>query len=270
MDTQSAFAEPPSVATTSIFVSLQSRLAQVHANGKMGAFAGPPGIGKTTAIRCFARSRPLQVALPLVRREGASPTTVLQAMLAAVRTVNGSDARHTPNDARRVEGYLETAIKDWSRHATRQRHWDDEAPVKLSLVFDEAQSLGSKMIDMLRFWNDGTESVPSLGIVFVGNDQFRLNTSDAGPSFLSAPVASRTGRNRKTWTYADVTDDDVRLVAMARGVDDAHALEALVERCHRTPGQRDLRILNEDLDRAFQLARGAPITGALIVRLLAA
>ena len=149
--------EPPAVVATSIFVSLQSRLSHVHACGKMGAFAGPPGIGKTTAIRCFARSHPSQVAVPLVRREGATQTSVLQAMLAAVRVVNGSDARHAPNDARRVEGYLEQAVKEWKRVA--EWHADmDGRPVRLSLVFDEAQSIGPKLIDMLRFWTTGQKT----------------------------------------------------------------------------------------------------------------
>lgn len=260
-------AEPPAVVATSIFSSLQSRMSAVHRSTTMGAFAGPPGIGKTTAVQSFERAHPRQIACPLLRREGATATSILQAMLAAVRRVMNSKEHHAPSAAWRVENMLETALKRWWDHAEHTRDFEDP-PTRLSLVFDEAQTLTPKMIEMLRYWNDGSPGgVPGLGIVFVGNDQFRLDASDDGPSFLSAAVASRTGRNRKTWTYDDVTDDDVRRIAEARGVEDTAALDALVDHARRSSANRDLRQFNRTLSLAFQLAGEAPVTGDLINRL---
>lgn len=220
-----AGASPPLIVATSIWTSLQQRLGTVHESGEMGAFAGPPGIGKTTAIASFAESHPGRVARVLVRREGATQAAVMQAMLSAIRAAAKIDEHAMQCDTRRLEASLDRAIRRWEWSESGRGY---SAKTNLTLIFDEAQNLSPKMIEMLRFWNDGTEDVPALGIVFSGNDQFRLDTTSEGPSFLSAAVVSRTGLNRRTWTYDDVSDDDVRRFAESRGVEDPTALDGLV------------------------------------------
>ena len=179
------------VVATSVWSYLMARLRDLHRGQELGAFAGPPGIGKTKAITSFQAEHPRQVIQVLVRNPDARPTVVLQTMLAAIRQVTGL-GQHYPDNSRALANSLDQAISDWA--------WRSEAmspitsaPVPLTVIFDEAQNLSPKSIETLRFWNDGSPQAQPIGMVFIGNHEFRLANDEKGPASYRAP--SLAGRS---------------------------------------------------------------------------
>lgn len=68
----------------------------LHQRRRISVFAGPPGIGKTTAIDEFSRRRPGEIAVVKVARRNAREVLVLQHTLEALRHLIGSPFSHTP------------------------------------------------------------------------------------------------------------------------------------------------------------------------------
>ena len=81
---------------TSLARRLIARLQATHERRRISVFAGPPGIGKTTAIDEFSRRKTGEVAIVKVARRNAREVLVLQHTLEALRrlgfsTTSGSD-----------------------------------------------------------------------------------------------------------------------------------------------------------------------------------
>jgi DNA transposition AAA+ family ATPase len=247
-------AEPPraEIVSTSIYRFLLSRMEAAHRSASMGAFSGPPAIGKTTAARTFISEHWGEAALVTVRFPNAKPVLVLQEVLAAIRRASDEPAySHAPSDKRGLQSALAHALDRWQRCV-------DGRP--LTVIFDEDQNLSPEAIEAMRFWNDAAErDLQPLGLVFLGNHQFRLESGADGPSFLSAAVRSRTPY-RKTFSYHDLTDDDLTLVIEARGVVDPTTVGLLLSRCRANPINRDLRELGRELEGLREDRPGEPVT----------
>jgi DNA transposition AAA+ family ATPase len=239
---------PAEIVATSVWKYLLSRMNAVHGHRAMGAFAGPPGIGKSTSIASFVAEHPGRVAVVRVRQPSAKAILVQQHMLDAIRAASGSPYYH--------------ALADWSGRAWSGCGGDEEQP-RLTIVFDEAQTLAPVSIEMLRFWNDGVGDVYPIGMVFMGNHEFRIDDSDGQASFLSAAVASRTPY-RKTFSYADLSDDDLSLFIEAKGDVQPEALALLLAHCKARRTNRDLRRLDRELGDLVAEAGGGPITAAIV------
>ena len=260
-------AEAPVVAT-SVWSYLMARLKDLHRGQELGAFAGPPGIGKTRAINSFQAEHPEGVVQVLVRHPDARPTVVMQAMLAAIRTGSATGRASYPDNSRALSSSLDIAISDWAWRMGRVHEFRHDRPVPLTIIFDEAQNLSPKAIEAVRFWNDGSADAQPVGLVFIGNHQFRLEGDDKGASFLSAAVISRA-TYLKTFSYANVTDSDVALFAQSLGITDPDAVVAVMQHCRAASVSRDLRQLRRDLSKALSVAGDNPVTADLIRHMFA-
>lgn len=248
----------PEIVVTSVWKHLVARMNAIHAHRWMGAFAGPPGIGKSTAIDSFSHEHPGRVAVVRVRQPGARPGLVASAVTSAVRDTCGVDGGYLPTGMRVIERALDSALAEWANRA-----WRDSSPKidqpNLTIIVDEAQTLSPAAIEMMRFLNDGADGLYPIGVIFIGNHEFRLEDGAAGPSFLSAAVESRTSY-RKTFTYQDLTDDDLALIIDARVRIEPTALELLIRHCRMRRANRDLRQLGFQLDEMADEAGEAAIT----------
>lgn len=255
-----ADAPAPEIVATSIYSYLLLRLGRVHQEAGMGAFAGPPGLGKTTAARQFVADHAGQAVLVTMRFPNAKSVMVLQEVLAAIRRTQGWTNPHCPTNRRELQQAIIGALNEWA-WAVECRNGIGVQP-RVTVVFDEAQNLSPEAIETLRFWNDaaGTDC-PPLALAFLGNHQFRLETGAEGASFLSAAVRSRMAY-RKTFSYRDLTDDDLTLIIEARGVVDPGAVALLLRHCRGSDTNRDLRELTRELDALVTL--GGPITAATV------
>lgn len=219
--------------STSIARRLIVRMHAAHDRRRIAVFAGPPGIGKTTAIDALQRELPDSVVVVKVGRRNAREVLVLQHVLDAIRRLAGSPSVHFPSSLWELRGDIFNAICAWADvepAAARRADYNVEEFPRLTLVLDEAQNLSREAIESLRYWNDSDRCYAPfpLGIVFVGNNEFSLQTDFDGRSVISAAVADRA-LYVQTFDYTDVTNDDLRLYFEARGIVDEDALNTLLQ-----------------------------------------
>ena len=250
------------IAATSIWRFLVSRINAAHAGRKLAVFAGPPGIGKTTAISSVAAENPGRIAVVRVRQNNAKPGMVLHSALRAVRAMSGSLQIAEPGNRSRLERTFDKELMFWREVIQTDAMWEEDHP-RLTIVFDEAQTLHEDSIDMLRHWNDGSEEMHGVGIVFVGNHDFRIDGDDKGPSFLKPAVRSRASFMR-SFSYSDLTDDDLTLIADAKADFAPDGMKAFLAYARRRHTNRDLRPLTRDLDDLAADAEGGTITDATV------
>lgn len=254
--------------STSIARRLIARMQATHERRRISVFAGPPGIGKTTAIDEFVRRRPGEVAVVKVARQSAREVLVLQHAVEAMWRLRGAaseDAPHSLWDLRRA---LFGALCRWTEMKlgpARRGEYDARTMPRFTFVFDEAQNLSKKAIDALRYWNDADRCYApfQVGLIFVGNQEFSLEGATAAESVISAAVADRA-LYLQTFDYQDVTDDDLMLFIEARCDLDPHALAAVL-RSFKTPrALRSLRRVDDLLADLDDIAEGGPITAETV------
>jgi hypothetical protein len=253
---------------TSIARRLIARMQATHERRRISVFAGPPGIGKTTAIDAFAKRCRSEVAIVKVARRNAKEVLVLQHALEAMRRLTGSSFQHAPSSVWDLRNDLFGAVCQWAGvepGAARKGGYAAVAFPPLTLVFDEAQNLSREAIDGLRYWNDPDRCYAPfpLGLVFVGNSEFSLAGSSAGDSVISAAVADRA-LYLQTLEYADVTDDDLELFIEAQGALDPTALAAIVRAFRGPRSLRSLRRVGDLLDELREIAGRHSITAETV------
>jgi hypothetical protein len=257
--------------STSVARRLISRMQATHERRRISVFAGPPGIGKTTAIDALAQRLKGSVAIVKVARRNAKEGLVLQHALEAVRRVVGIGFTHAPSSLWDLRNDLFIALCQWAGvepGQARKGEYPPEAFERLTLVFDEAQNLSRDAIEALRFWNDQDRCYAPfpLGMVFVGNNEFSL-AGAPGESVLSAAVADRA-LYLQTLEYADVTDDDLELFVDARVSATAEGVSAIVRAFRGPRSIRSLRRVGDLLDDLVALSGGSAITPALVQQAL--
>lgn len=243
---------------TSIAGTFLPRLRRTHDRRRISVFAGPPGIGKSTALQHFKADQPWCVAIisvPPGPKGGLKPAAALQLAIEALGQLATSSRRErVPSGYIELRARLFSLVCEWAGLPAHEVRRDELEPAQfspLTLIFDEAQNLSREAIETLRFLNDmtGGFSPLPLGLIFVGNNEFVLKSARGGQSVLSAAVADRA-LYTETFAYSDVTDDDLALFFEARGITDPTALRLV------------LGYFGGRLDRSFR--RAADLAAELI------
>jgi len=252
---------------TSIADYLLKRINLIHAEREIGAFAGPPGIGKTTVAQLVKREFGDDVVLVTPLQVRAKTIHGISYALAAIRQIADEKHAFEPTSRRHIETALSSAIKRWAW--MRYKAHGEVAPPHLTLIFDEAQKFDEGFFEAIRSWNDPawSDQLPPIGLIFMGNADFILESGVRGASFLSEAVLSRTAYS-KTFEYADVKDTDIALVLRENGVTEAHAVETILEFCSLEKRNRDLRVVLRLVRDARREASGAEISSAHVYSVL--
>ena len=258
---------------TSIARRLIVRMHAAHDRRRIAVFAGPPGIGKTTAIDALNREVLDGIAVVKVARRNAREVLVLQHVLDAIRRLAGSPSLHFPSSLWELRKDIFNTICGWAGAepaAARRAEYPMAEFPRLTLVFDEAQNLSREAIESLRYWNDADRCYAPfpLGLVFVGNNEFSLQTDLDGRSVISAAVADRA-LYVQTFDYSDVTDDDLRLYLEARGIVDEMALNALIRHLDERRASRSFRRIQDLVEQLTETSSGQPVTVEIVRDLLA-
>ncbi|MDP3488893.1 MAG: ATP-binding protein [Phenylobacterium sp.] len=245
---------------------LIARMQATHDRRRISVFAGPPGIGKTTAIERFCSLNPRSVFVAKVGRRNARELMVLQHALEAARNLNNSPLKTAPSTIWELRAELFNAICWWagvSPVPARRGMFPVEDFGRLTLVFDEAQNLSREAIEALRYWNDADRCYAPfpLGLIFVGNNEFSLSSAGGRDSVISAAVADRAAYV-ESLEYEDVIDDDLRLFIDAQVDIEPDALELILAAFQSPHSPRSLRRLADLLADLQDLAAGEAITAA--------
>jgi type II secretory pathway predicted ATPase ExeA len=256
---------------TSIARRLVARMRATHERRRISVFAGPPGIGKTTAIDYLATELEKTFVVVKIDRRGAREVLVLQHVLDALRQLTAAPWFHSSNAIWELRRYLFNAICSWAGAepvAVRRGDHDPAGFPKLTLVFDEAQNLSRQAIEALRYWNDADRCYAPfpIGLIFVGNSEFSLQADLDGRSVVSAAVADRA-MYVQTYDYSDVTDDDLRLYLRSRRNLEPDAVEALIAFFGGSRVSRSFRRVDDLIDELP--SRSGSITLACVLDVLA-
>jgi RecA/RadA recombinase len=261
-----------SYIATSIARRLIARMQATHQRQRISVFAGPPGIGKTTAIDAFAARASGGLAVVKVARRSAREVLALQHVLDSVQRLNGTVSTEFPASAWHLRNALFAALCKWADAdpaSARRGEYPSGAFPHLTVVFDEAQNLSRSAIEALRYWNDPDRCYAPfpLGLIFVGNSEFSLQSDIDGQSAISAAVADRA-LYVQTFDYEDVTDDDLRLFLEDRGVFDPGAVAALLRYFRTARAARSLRQVRNLLDELAAVSRRKEVTADTVRQVL--
>ena len=259
--------------STSIARRLIARMHAAHERRRIAVFAGPPGIGKTTAIDALVREIPDHLVVVKVARRNAREVLVLQHVLDALRRLGGSPSLHFPTSLWELRNDIFGAVCAWAGAdpaAARRAEYPLADFPRLTIIFDEAQNLAREAIESLRYWNaaDRCYAPFPLGLVFVGNNEFSLQTDLDGRSVISAAVADRA-LYVQTFDYSDVTDDDLRLYLEVRGILDEMALNTLIRHLNERRASRSFRRIQDLVEELTETSSGQPVTVDIVRDLLA-
>lgn len=206
-------------------------LSYTHQSADIGMVYGAAGMGKTTALRMYAKASPnvwIATMTPATAGLVSALEEVASATGAAVRG-SGAAALHRSIVTRlRGSGGL--------------------------LVIDEAQHLCAAALDQVRAIGDAA----GVGVALVGNEGMFYRVSDVSAAAF-AQLASRIGQRVR---LARVPAVDVVAIATAYGIHTQDARNAAL-RIAREPGA--LRAVTKALRLAHSEAQGEEVTGSLIL-----
>ena len=262
--------------STSISRSIVARLNRVHRLRTVRVYSGPPGIGKTTALRMFASEHPTEVAVVVVPPGPKGGVGVVMAghlIIEAIYRTLGVDQSFVGFSTSRIEQRSELfqAICEWAAVPIpeRRRGLSGYDGPSLTLVFDEAQNLSREAIEMLRYLNDGDTgfSPVTVGLAFLGNNEFSLAVDAYGGCVLTDAVRSRSGPPERL-SYDHVTDDDIALFVDSRCAIDDAAMGLIIRYFARRPDRDFRRIADVVAELVDEAGSDTTITTAHVAAVL--
>lgn len=204
-------------------------------NGWLGMIVGEPGVGKTTAIKEYAKchSEPLARAFYCRMPKAArSPQAALHCIARAV----GADA---PPNVSAIE-LLEIIVD----------HLAMQDPGLL--IVDEAQNMSVEVLECVR---DIYDTVPA-GVMFVGNPTLEARLSDGASRRSGTDLAQLRSRVSARLKLTKVLPEDVKAICASYGVTGARELSRMRDLAN-AKGGGGLRRVTSILDKAHQQAAAA-------------
>lgn len=245
-----------------------SRMWKTHVLRGISIFAGPPGIGKTTAIEAFHAMVPGE-SLHLVAPPTKPKAREFLSILATAMKCHNPDAHSRGYQ----EGhYLRKALRDRLCDIAQVNRYDapdwsivpapeKEAYPRLTVLIDEAQFLSRDAIELTRFMNDPvrTHAPFPVSFVFVGNDEEALSPGTRGESLISAAVADRSLFIERLG-YKNLLDADLAAYVRSIGVDCQDAANLIIRLLQRKLASRSLRTVRKEVDSIREFAGDRPVT----------
>ncbi len=243
---------------TSVSTAVLANAYAAHQRQRIAVMSGPPGIGKSKAIEALRKAVPGCCVVAKVGGKDIRATAALQAVAIQLRAL--SDPGST--------GWVPAGRTELQRHifasmcaarglnATHAHAglYPRDTYGRMTVVFDEAQSLSRDAIEALRFLSESDSQPIPFGLVFIGNTEFAMAPKGDGKSVLTAAVEDRAAYVEE-FDYADVLDDDLILYAEARGVVETATIDAIIDffgPSGPTPEIRSLRKLGQAIDEAIE------------------
>lgn len=238
---------------TSLARRLITKLQATHEKRRISVFAGPPGIGKTTAVDTFRERFPMAVAIIKIERANARELLVLELVLEAIRALAGVHLTYSLGNLL----WLRREIYKTLERLVEQQADQGASKPRLTIVFDEAQNLSREAIEALRYWNDRDRCYAPfpIGFAFVGNNEFSLRATGSSGSTISAAVADRA-LYVESFEYLDVTNEDIRLYVTSRLEAYPEVAEALSGHFTHPGAPRSLRRIANLIDELYEEAPG--------------
>lgn len=251
------------IVETSIYRMMRVMLEETHDERGISVLSGPPGIGKTTTLDAFAGDYDAQClvvkAMANSHSMGMTPVAVLQAI------IDGFWRQWNIPQYYALRPSVPHLTRDIRKILTYAYGPDDVEHGRLTVIFDEAQYLSRAAIEMLRYWNDPDRTTMpfQIGLVFVGNNEFALASSNGSASILSDAVRDRLLYSEQLG-HTNLSDDDMAKVAATRGLADLAAVKAILAYLSAARIKRSLRQLDRVIVKCARFADGAPITAQLV------
>jgi DNA transposition AAA+ family ATPase len=179
----------PPFQLTSTSLQVMNMIDLCHARGEMGVAYGDPGVGKTMAVRQYARENPDAIIITV------SPTT---ANITGINELLADTLDIKEKGSRRITAGVIAKL----RGATKR-----------VIIVDEAQHLKAKVVNHLRSIVDATEDEDTgerIGMALIGNYEIYFELR------VKQQPAYRQVADRITYwenlTSKDVELDDIRLI----------------------------------------------------------
>lgn len=261
---------------TSISRSIIARLERVHRLKGIRVYSGPPGIGKTTALRVFASEHPGEVAVVTVPPGPKGGVGVVMAghlIIEAITRAMGRGYLSQGYSTNRIEQRSELfqTICEWAEIPVpdRRRGGSGFEVGPMTIVFDEAQNLSREAIEMLRYLNDGDTgySPVTIGLAFLGNNEFSLAVNADGGCVLTDAVRDRAGPP-ELLSYDHVTDDDIQLFIDASCVIADDAMSLVIRYFARRPDRSIRRVADVVAELVDEVGSDAPVTTTHVAAVL--
>lgn len=258
------------IVGTSVVRLLMRVMQDTHERRGISVISGPWGIGKTTAIDEFTRETEDRFGEFIVvkvengtNKKGSTARSILQRIAETMRMEKGeSGGMQLSGSLWRLRQMVFNLVYE----RCDPNDLDDlDVHYPITIIFDEAQRLSSEAIEMLRDFNDKDRTVGPipLGLIFIGNNEFALAESLGRDSVIAGAVRSRLLYEEQL-TYANLSNDDLAMIAAAKGITDKTAIKTLIDFFSQTRVKRDLRQMERVIFNCQRYADGAPITADII------
>lgn len=197
----------PGFQRTTVSGLVMDLIAYCHIQGKIGVAYGDAGIGKTMAIREYARTHPDSAVVITI-----SPCF---ATMTGVNELLAEELRIREKVSRKIQTEAIKKLRGSSR----------------VVIVDEAQHLTVRVINHLRCIADES----GVGIAFIGNEEIYLKMRGSGQAAY-AQLFSRIADNKHVLT-SHITREDIALVFGESGID-ADAVDILFKIARTNYGLR--------------------------------